>query len=62
MGDRTKKKKKEAKSGRLTNTPKGVEVDNLLTLQRMCIFIYIHAVKLLTGPSLALLMVFNWSK
>ena len=54
----------KGKRGRLTNVPKGKDVDKLLTQRHatIYIYIYIHAVKLLSGPSLALSGIIIWSK
>ena len=41
LGDRTNEQKEE-RGGQLTNTPNGVKVDNLRTLQHIYIYIYIY--------------------
>ena len=43
-------RRKEEKGGQLTNTPKGVKVDNLLTLQHAYIYIYISYLRSMCAP------------
>ena len=41
---------------------KEAKLDQLLTLQHACMYIYIYSVGLLTGPSLGVFKVINWAK